>query len=186
MKSAIQICVLLIGCSFGAQAQTDPFNLIEVYWGKETKEAFDYEFVIVSANDTIRPVISNQYYFPVLELDSLVTVIVSSRGKQIVVPKIDSYYLSGYSFLKFRFNPVAADTCIYLIAAAGCTIDVPVYTSQCQNYHEVSINRYHRTVTNSFSDFYEVWKYEQEQRAGSRKLIETGTPAMFEIERNPR
>lgn len=145
------------------------FNIIEVFWDKDTVETFDYTFIIVSDKDTIRPKIKERYFFNSLELTGQVSLIFTVRTQKVIVRNVDSYFLSGHSYTKLTVNPAAADTCINRFEMATCVIEVFVDENgnrikpkdECEINHGITFRTFHKTGINNSNTFLNRWAYDK-------------------------
>ncbi|MBL7888442.1 MAG: hypothetical protein JNL24_02755 [Bacteroidia bacterium] len=161
-----------------SNAQTLGFNIIEVFWDKDTVETFDYTFIIVSDKDTIRPEIKERYFFNNLELTGQVSLIFTVRDQKVIVRNVDSYFLSGHSFTKLTVNPTAADTCINRFEMATCVIEVFVDENgnrikpkdECEINHDITFRTFHKTGINNSNAFLIRWAYDKKLNLEWKKL----------------
>lgn len=144
-------------------------NIIEVFWDKDTVETFDYLFEVITNKDTIRPEIKEKYFFNSMEITGQVSIIFKVKDQKVIVRNVDSYFLSGHSYIKLTINPNATDTCIKRFEMATCMIEVLVDENgnpikpkdECEINHDITFRTFHKTGINNSNVFLNSWAYDK-------------------------
>jgi hypothetical protein len=177
-KLTIILTLILTTWTSVSNAQNLDFNIIEVFWDKDTVETYDYALIIVSEIDTIRPEIKERYFFNSLEINGQVSLIFNVRDQKVIVRNVNSYFLSGHSYTKLTINPTAADTCIKRFEMATCVIEILVDEKgtrirpkeECEINHDITFSTFHKTGINNSNAFIRSWAYDKKLNLEWKKL----------------
>ena len=152
MKIIILVTILFFGLITSTHAQDFENAIIEVCIDNDSVEIFDYQILIVSANDTLRPEIKENYFLPSLKIESFVTMIVLYKEYKIVVHRVEDIFLSGRNYIKVNISSMAPDSCVQtteIFADMRSTIVL-----ECDVYHTVIFEHF---SVYDYQEFYNSW-----------------------------
>ncbi len=155
------------------QAQTGEVNSLEVFWEMKFLDFSEYQIRYISGGDTLRPKIEQgAFLIPIVSLDSLVTIVVTCRGRTIDFPNVNSYFLMGNNSIRVMLNSESLDTCVEVTHLyGGCGFFMDIKESDCLKHHRISLRERNWSIRKN---------YIPREPNNEWKDVPLGTPAEYE------